>query len=174
MVKKFIPGGSTAGAGNVPGSPEEMELEELMDVNWGDVKEKAKGLGFKLLNDMEKDFKDQDEKMAARLNVWRQALAMCQKDKNAYQHELQATQQSIKELATPVKFTEDLPAFKLGDALDKYSADIKAAEMGNVSEDEMAHNKSNLTRLSKTVESGLKEAHDNMKAAQELKQTLIK
>jgi hypothetical protein len=155
MVKKFIPGGSTAGAGKVPGSPEEMELEELMDVNWGDIQEKAKGLGSKLLTDMEKDFKDQDEKMAARKKIWRQALAMCQKDKSAYQKELQDTQKSIQMLATPVKFTEDLPDFKLGDALNKYSADIKAATMGTVSDAEIAHNKSNLAKLTTAVEAGL-------------------
>jgi hypothetical protein len=37
MVKKFIPGGSKAGAGNVPGSPSTMELTELADIDWDKV-----------------------------------------------------------------------------------------------------------------------------------------
>jgi len=53
MVKKFIPGGSKAGAGPVPGSSAaSSELVELMDINWGEVKETGMGLGKKLLDDM--------------------------------------------------------------------------------------------------------------------------
>jgi hypothetical protein len=37
MVKKFIPNGSVAGKGAVPGTPSEMELTELADINWGEV-----------------------------------------------------------------------------------------------------------------------------------------
>lgn len=52
MVKKFIPGGSKAGKGDVPGSSSTKsgseELAELFsskDIDWGDAKEKAFGLG---------------------------------------------------------------------------------------------------------------------------------
>jgi len=67
MVKKFIPGGSTAGAGNVPGSKSE-ELVEL--VEWGQVKETAVGLGKKLLDDMEKDQKKKSDNLKARRKIW--------------------------------------------------------------------------------------------------------
>lgn len=53
MVKKFIPGGSKAGAGPVPGSPD-SELMELAEFDWGQAAETAKGLGDKLLKDMQK------------------------------------------------------------------------------------------------------------------------
>jgi len=49
QVKKFIPGGSKAGAGKVPGSPKEMEVMELADIDWGQAKETAFGLGKDLL-----------------------------------------------------------------------------------------------------------------------------
>lgn len=35
QVKKFIPGGSKAGAGNVPGGPGQGELLELASIDWG-------------------------------------------------------------------------------------------------------------------------------------------
>lgn len=60
VVKNFIPGGSKAGAGTVPGSKSEMELAELMDLpklpagaDWGMVKETALGLGSKLKDKLE-------------------------------------------------------------------------------------------------------------------------
>jgi hypothetical protein len=68
MVKKFIPGGSKAGAGPVPGSKAaSSELVELMNVDWGQVKETGIGLGKKLLDDMQKDSKNKKDNMAARM-----------------------------------------------------------------------------------------------------------
>lgn len=49
MVKKLIPNGSKAGAGDVPGTPD-VELVELMDIDWGTVKETAAGAGKKILD----------------------------------------------------------------------------------------------------------------------------
>ena len=54
MVKKFIPGGSKAGAGPVPGGPQTAHAE-LMDIDWDQAKETGIGLGKKLLDDMQKE-----------------------------------------------------------------------------------------------------------------------
>lgn len=66
MVKKFIPGGSVAGAGNVPGGPNEGELLELEKIDWGQAKEVATGVGKKLLDDIVKNEKDKKDNMALR------------------------------------------------------------------------------------------------------------
>lgn len=81
MVKKFIPGGSKAGKGAVPGSPAEMELLELADIDWGQVKETSFGLGKKLLDEMKKSENDKKVNMQERLAIWREALHMCNADK---------------------------------------------------------------------------------------------
>ena len=105
LVKKFIPGGSKAGAGPVPGGPQdEMTLEELIDVDWGKVKETGVGLGKKLLDDMDKDAKEGEANMAARRKIWRAALAMCNADKQSFIKELKATQHTIESMAKPVEF----------------------------------------------------------------------
>merc|ERR1712178_447000 len=70
MVKKFIPGGSKAGAGKVPGTPGAngpgVDLVELMDVDWDQVKETAKGVGSELWKKMEKEDEDRDKAMQQR------------------------------------------------------------------------------------------------------------
>jgi hypothetical protein len=63
MVKKFIPGGSTAGKGSVPGSPAELELTELGEAEWGQVVEKAFGMGKKLLDMMKGPGADMTERL---------------------------------------------------------------------------------------------------------------
>jgi hypothetical protein len=88
MVKKFIPGGSLAGAGNVPGGPDQGELLELVNIDWGQAKETAAGLGKKLLDDMEKSEKEQDDNLEKRKAIWRQALNMCETDKASFKKEL--------------------------------------------------------------------------------------
>lgn len=74
LVKNFIPGGSKAGAGNVPGGPnagkEEEELLELLDVNWDQVKETGLGLGKKLLDDMSTAEDDSEAAYQERLKIW--------------------------------------------------------------------------------------------------------
>lgn len=108
QVKKFIPGGSKAGAGNVPGSPSE-ELVELMDMDWGQAKETAAGLGKKLLADLDKENKTKESNMEARRKIWRQALAMCEEDKASFKQELIATTQAIRKMSTPVALTSSMP-----------------------------------------------------------------
>lgn len=154
MVKKFIPGGSKAGAGDVPGAPDELELTELADIDWGMVKEEAKGLGVKLLKDMEKDLGDAEENMKARMKIWKQALAMCEVDKSSFKDELMATQKTIQNMANPVKFSASLDDFTLAKDLNKYSA--TKMEFGTATEDEIASNKSNLTQYTEDVASANK------------------
>lgn len=113
VVKNFIPGGSKAGAGKVPGSTEEEyeELFEMMkmpgnmkmpDVDWDTAKETAKGLGNKLLKDMEADEAEGNANMAARLQIWKQAVAMCNADKDSFKDEITVTANTIKLMAKPV------------------------------------------------------------------------
>ena len=68
-VKNFIPGGSIAGAGKVPGSHEE-EVEELMNIDWGDVEEKVVGTGKKILDKIDNIFKEDKDSYAARVQIW--------------------------------------------------------------------------------------------------------
>jgi hypothetical protein len=173
MVKKFIPGGSNAGAGPVPGGPKTAHAE-LLDIDWDQAKETGIGLGKKLLDDMEKDQKEGDANMAARRKIWRAALAMCEEDKQSYVDELKATQKTIQHMAKPTQFSASLPKFTLGDDLNKYTADIASADLGDVSDAEKATNKSNLTQFDQDVKSGFKEAATNMQAAEALKQTLLR
>jgi len=71
LVKNFIPGGSKAGKGNVPGGPKEDELMEFIELpKWDVVKEQGKGLGLKLIKDMEQSIKDESDNMAARMKIW--------------------------------------------------------------------------------------------------------
>lgn len=66
MVKKFIPGGTVAGAGPVPGSGDEMEeLIELFEMP--DGFEEVAGMGMKLLEQIDKTDKDAEKAFEARL-----------------------------------------------------------------------------------------------------------
>jgi hypothetical protein len=70
QVKKFIPGGSKAGAGNVPGGPNPGELLELASIDWGEAKEVATGLGKKLLDDIISNEKSKADSMTKRRAIW--------------------------------------------------------------------------------------------------------
>lgn len=77
------------------------------------VKEEAAGLGKKLLSDMEKDLADEEENMRQRRQIWQQALAMCNDDRQSFKDELMATQKTIKSMAQPVEFSAQLDKFDL-------------------------------------------------------------
>lgn len=124
VVKNFIPGGSKAGAGTVPGSGSEMELIELegLDlgmikgtlsaaaagkVDWGMIKEKLPGAADFLKGKLEEEIKNKgtkDEAWASRQMIHRQAIKMCIADKKSFAAEIQATRQTIIDMSTPVKF----------------------------------------------------------------------
>lgn len=72
QVKKFIPGGSKAGAGKVPGSHEEEELVELAGkgMDWGQAKEIATGLGKKLLDKIQANVDSNNDNYGERLAIW--------------------------------------------------------------------------------------------------------
>lgn len=102
MVKKFIPGGSKAGAGNVPGGPNpgatsltELFGEDILDGSglslddgkkavdafnsakngeWGDVKETAFGVGKNILDSINKNSDAQKDNLNERKKLWRAAL----------------------------------------------------------------------------------------------------
>lgn len=174
-VKKFIPGGSKAGAGPVPGGPEDAaDLVELMDVDWGKVKETGIGLGKKLWDEMEKDMKAGEESMKSRRKIWRAALGMCNNDKQAFIQELKATDASIQALAKPVHFSTDLEKFTIGKELNIYTKKANSMRDGTVTEDEMAANKANLSVLEQDVIDAHKAAKTNGHAAEALKAALIK
>jgi hypothetical protein len=174
MVKKFIPGGSKAGKGDVPGSRGgDSELLEFAGVDWGEAKEKAFGLGKKLLDDMEKDLGDAEENMRARRQIWRQAVAMCNEDRDSFVAELKATQKTIKSMAEPIEFSAKMKKFSIAKDLVKYSADIKLADMGSVSPSEMSQNQADLTQFTQDVKDGLSEAKTGFAKASALKATLI-
>lgn len=44
---------------------------------------------------MEKDIKNEEDNMKARLEIWQAALEMCNTDKQAYKDELNATHHTI-------------------------------------------------------------------------------
>jgi hypothetical protein len=84
-LKKYIPAGSTAGKGKVPGSPA-MELVELMDASnqpeWVEPVETAAGKALEILDELKK--KEEDDEDAAyvkRLAIWQAAVSMCKLDK---------------------------------------------------------------------------------------------
>jgi polyhydroxyalkanoate synthesis regulator phasin len=109
MVKKFIPGGSKAGAGKVPGTPAEEELSELFKVDWGEAKETAKGLGADLLEKMEKENDEKQSNWDARIEIWEAALEMCETDKAAFKKEVMATHNTIKHMTKQVEFSVEAP-----------------------------------------------------------------
>jgi hypothetical protein len=144
-----------------------------MDIDWEQAKETGIGLGKKLLDDMQKDQKEQKDNMQSRRRIWRAALAMCEEDKASYVAELKATQKTIEFMAKPTKFSASLPKFTIAKDLNKYTADISDAELGNATDDEKATNQANLTQFTQDVTDGFKQAARNMKAAEDLKQTLL-
>lgn len=153
VVKNFIPGGSTAGAGTVPGSGSEMELIELAasGVDWGLVKETALGVGSKLKATLEEDILTAEGKKAAwakRLQIHRQALAMCNADKRAFAAELKETQATIEAMSTPVKF-EKITGFpkKLKTELIAYTGSVAEAAAGDMTKGEQATCKQQLMAL---------------------------
>jgi hypothetical protein len=183
LVKKFIPE-SKAGSGKVPGSPklEELYLEELMFGGKGspkfsisdEDKEKAKELGKKLLDDLVKEEKEGSKNLAARKRIWREAVGMCNDDRDAYIAKLKATQKTIEKMTEPVKLSESLKAFSIGKGLAKYSSSVSSIDMGDSTPDERATNKVNLTQFAQDVKDGLEESATNQKAAAALKAALIK
>lgn len=147
-VKKFIPGGSKAGAGAVPGSKgaASLMLTELVDMggaedllknvmsqgldkaldgsgmsfddlknvasaakdaksgDWGAAKEVAAGLGKNILGQIKKSANSQEENLNDRLVLWRQAINMCEDDKQSFKQTLIDTNNAIKKMAQPINF----------------------------------------------------------------------
>lgn len=87
-----------------------------------------------------------------RLQIWKQALEMCEADRESFKTEIGKTAQTIKVMAKPVKFTATLPDFELTKDLVKYSADISAMEMGSATKSEINTNKANLAGFEADVE----------------------
>jgi len=160
LVKNFIPGGSKAGAGNVPGGPNagQSELIELA----GDWKEQAKetalGLGKKLLDDMEKSESEGTANYQSRLKIWKAALNMCNEDKQSFIKESKSTLDTIKMMSQPVQFSVEATEFTLSDALNQYNADIGTIEMGTVSDADLASNKERLGAFTAEVNTNIESA----------------
>lgn len=123
---------------------------------------------------MEKSQKEDSDNMKARMKIWKQALAMCNDDRDSFVAELKATQKTIKAMSEPVKFSTKMTKFTIGSDLTKYLSSIKKADMGKVTDDEKADNKAALAKFIKDVKDGKAEAEEGFKKASDLKAVLIK
>jgi len=65
MVKQYIPGGTVAGAGPVPGS-DEMEYEQIELIGFKEVE----GLGKALKSQLEEQSEDIEAAYQARVSIW--------------------------------------------------------------------------------------------------------
>jgi hypothetical protein len=110
------------------------------NVDWGDVKEKAAGVGKKLLDDINKSQQEADDNMASRLNIWRQALQMCNADRDAFWTEANATHVTLKKMMTPVELSAEAPKWTLGKELSAYLASYGSTDKGDVTKAETTQN----------------------------------
>jgi len=77
-IKPYIPGGTKAGAGPVPGS-EDIETKDSL-ISLVGFKEVA-GEGMKIVEKLAKEPEEDEERFKERLAVWQNALSMCEDDK---------------------------------------------------------------------------------------------
>jgi len=122
---------------------------------------------------MEKSQKEESDNMAARRRIWKQALGMCNDDRDAFVAELKATQKTIKGMSKQIEFSTKMNKFTIDKELVKYTDDIKAADMGEISASDKSTNADNLTQFTRDVIDGLAEAKKNFDAATALKTSLI-
>lgn len=159
-----------------------FSMDGAMDIarkgmEWAEPVEKIAGQGLKILEDMENEVDaDTEEVMAARRKIWQAAVDMCETDKTAFKKELGHTQDALKKLTTPVKFTDEMPAWELAGDLKKYVAEGKALARGKNESTaaERATNRKNLDALTTAVNEIRAASTANLKAAHALKQRLIK
>lgn len=163
VAKDLIPGGSKAGAGDVPGSGAEMEL------GW---KETAAGLGKKLKDELDENDEDKEAAWKKRVFIWQQALTMCKADKAAFAEEIEEVKTTMRKMEKPIAVTK-VESFTLKAALDKYNDDVGAAELGDM---EAAETSAAAKQL-KTLEAAVQAAHAAAQArgekARALKDTLL-
>lgn len=141
VAKDLLPGGSKAGAGDVPGSGSEMEL-----IGWKDVE----GMGKKLKDQLDDNDDDKAKAWQRRLAIWRQARAMCTADKAAFAEEIEEVKTTMRKMEKPVPLTA-VKEFTLTAALDKYVADLDAADMGDMEASESSAASAALTKLETDV-----------------------
>merc|ERR1711912_133224 len=172
MVKKFIPGGSKAGAGPVPGSPSEMELVELMNIDWGEAKETATGLGKKLLDDMDKNAKRKQDSMEKRRAIWREALNMCEEDKASFKQELLDTTKAIKEMSVAPSLMASMPG--MPDGIAEYSKEYDdLTTVGNTTPEDRERNKMSFSEFKENTLKVVADVHRGFEKAEDLKKTLL-
>lgn len=173
-VKSLIPGGTKAGAGPIPGSDaasssEELELYEM--IGFAEVE----GLGKKISDGLKKNSSDKEEAWAQRLLIWKNALAMCEEDKQTFLENINNTKDTIRQMAEPIEWTEYKPFPETLDAaLDQYNTDVGALEMGDMTAAEAVQNKAMLMNLETAVKGGLENAQKHGEDAMKLKDVLIK
>jgi len=98
---------------------------------------------------------------------------MCNVDKDKFVESIEKVKTSIRKLEKPFKF-HDLDEFTLTDALNKYDADVRAADMGNATPAEIASNKENIDEIIASNTKAIKHAQHNGEKAMKLKAELIK
>lgn len=163
VAKDLIPGGSTAGAGDVPGSGSEMELG-FMDT--------AAGMGKKLKDELDENDDDKEKAWQKRLSIWRQALAMCNADRAAFAEEIEAVKTTMRKMETPVPLAAVKP-FGLADDIANYGDAVAAADMGDMDAAETAAATAMLETLETAVQANMEAAVKRGDEARALKDTLI-
>ena len=86
------------------------ELAKMPDMNWEKAEETAVGLGKKLIDIVDKSNSKREQNLRERKQIWQQAIQMCEDDKESFKTELIQTQQTIKLMTTPVKFSAETRA----------------------------------------------------------------
>lgn len=174
MIKKFIPGGTRAGKGPVPGSnEEEMQLFDMPKVGF----EEIAGLGSKLKTLLDGDDKHKKLVFQERLDLWKQAHDMCEDDKKKFAQSISAVTATIHKFYKPMEWTELKPfSADLSAGLKSYKKDVRkvlknAKPMTTM---EMTTAKGQLEVFEKDVIKGLKLAKKNGQDALKLKAALLK
>jgi hypothetical protein len=98
-VKDLIPGGTKAGAGPVPGSGEELE-EELALFDFPKVKfDDLPGMGEKLIGELDKYEQGKKDTLDRRIQIWSQAIDMCETDKAKFVDESEKVKTTIRKMS---------------------------------------------------------------------------
>lgn len=99
QVKSLIPGGTTAGAGPVPGSGASMAMEEVTElIGFKEIE----GLGKQLKEQLDQNDADAVDAMQRRREIHRQALAMCESDKAKFLAQIEEVKGTIRMLERPI------------------------------------------------------------------------